>query len=737
MKAPFRRIANFSSRPLGAKIVLSSWIILALILTFILPSAGDYAVNSDEGSIKADRPSEIATQLKEEAFPTDDGLPALLVVHEADKISDENKDKITQLSEWFASDEKPEYISSALPYHQFPEQVQQKMYSEDETTLLFNITLKDGVDSDQINETLQEIQSEVDTLNFENVQFEITGPAGIAADTIGLFKDADFVLMLATVVLIFLLLIIIYRSPVLAITPLLIAGIVYAVVDRLLGLSGKLDLFTIDSSATSIMLVLLFAVITDYSLFVFSRYREELEVNESKYKSMQEAIYHVSEPIFFSGGTIFLAMLTLFTTVFKPYNHFAAVFAVAVVVILIAGLTLIPSIFTLMGRKAFWPFVPKVKKEKTIKKGLWAKVGKLVNKHPAVIATSLLIVLGIGIFSSTQIKFSFDLMNSFPDDISSKEGFEILKDHYPEGELAPVTILLDADKKIDEATLEHIQDLQADLKDNKNIHEVNSVLSDDMVSGEADLPREFLSDDEKTVQFDFTLNMNPYDTSALDTVKDLKDSSEKLLSDNQLSTKDFSLHYSGQTAEQLDIREMNQRDMIFLFTIVTVLLTLVIGFQTRSVILPILMMTTIVLSYFAILGFSWLIFTQWMGFDAISYRLPLYTFVFMVALGIDYNIMLVSRIRELAKHMPWREAVGEGIHLTGGVISSAGIILAATFGVLMTQPLQELFLFGFTMAIGVIADTFFIRGLLLPSLLTFLYRKKDSNKKKKSEIHAS
>src|SRR5699024_9754518 len=115
------------------------------------------------------------------------------------------------------------------------------------------------------------------------------------------------------------------------------------------------------------------------------------------------------------------------------YNHFAAVFAIAVLVILLAGLTLIPSIFTLMGRKAFWPFIPKVKKEKTIKKGLWAKVGKLVNKHPAFIAVSLLIVLGIGIFSSTQIKFSFDLMNSFPDDISSKEGFEILRDHYPEG----------------------------------------------------------------------------------------------------------------------------------------------------------------------------------------------------------------------------------------------------------------------------------------------------------------
>jgi len=246
----------------------------------------------------------------------------------------------------------------------------------------------------------------------------------------------------------------------LAITPLIIAGIVYGVVDRLIGLAGQNDWFTIDSSAVSIMLVLLFAVLTDYSLFVFSRYREELRKQESKYESMKEAIYHVSEPIFFSGGTVFLAMLTLFTTVFEPYNHFAPVFSIAVVVILLAGLTLIPSIFALMGRKAFWPFIPKYDPKHKVKKGIWSKISKRVLKHPALLAGILLVVLFAGVINATQMKFSFNLMNSFPEDISSREGFELLADHYPAGQLAPVTVILQRNEKIDvnESFLQNVQE---------------------------------------------------------------------------------------------------------------------------------------------------------------------------------------------------------------------------------------------------------------------------------------
>lgn len=729
MLNPFRSLARFSSSSKGAKIVLAAWLIAVVAFSLLAPSAKEYEVSSSEGSVKGNTASEIAAEALKNEFPTDDGMPALLVFYQEGKITEQERGKITELSEWFASDDKPNYVASALPFHFFPENVQDQMFSEDGTTLIFNLAMEEGISSDQANSTLNEIRDKVKALGLKDLQFEITGPAGISADTIALFKNADFVLMLATVGLIFLILIVIYRSPLLAITPLVIAGIVYGVVDRLLGLAGKNDWFPIDGSAVSIMLVLLFAVLTDYSLFVFSRYREELRKRESKYESMDEAIYHVSEPIFFSGGTVFLAMLALFTTVFKPYNHFAPVFSLAVVVILIAGLTLIPSIFALMGRKAFWPFIPKVEDHHKNKKGFWFKVSQFVVKKPALIAAVLLVVLLAGAFNLTTMKFSFNLMKSFPEDISSRQGFEILADHYPAGQLAPVTVLLQSDEKIDlnEDFLQNVNKLNEKIASQKGISSVSPKLTEGMISGEKEFPRNFWAEEERAVKLQVILDDNPYDTSALNTVEYLRDHAKSFLKESGLSTSEFQLHYAGQTAEQVDVQQMNKRDMIILFSLVTVLLTVVLGFQTQSILMPILMMSTLLVSYCATLGFGWLIFKHLMGYEAISYRLPVYTFVFMVALGIDYNIMLVSRIRENAVKLPWYKAVGEGVAITGGVISSAGIILAATFAVLMTQPLQELFLFGFTMAMGILLDTFLIRGMLLPSLL-LLTHKKEENK---------
>ncbi|WP_042473271.1 MMPL family transporter [Bacillus ndiopicus] len=719
MFKPFRSLSKFSSSSKGAKIVLIAWILAVVVFSIFAPSSKEFSKNSMEGSIKENTASEIAKQVLDKEFPTDDGLTALLVFHREEKITKQDKEKITELSQWFASDSKPQHLASALPYHSFPEKVQDKMFSEDGTTLIFNAALKEGIDSNEANETLEAIRNKVKEVGLNDIQFEITGPAGISADTISLFKNADIVLMLATIVLIFIILIIIYRSPLLAITPLIISGIVYGVVDRILGLAGKYEWFSVDSSAVSIMLVLLFAVLTDYSLFVFSRYREELRMHESKYKSMSEAIHHVSEPIFFSGGTVFLAMLTLFTTVFKPYNHFGPVFSLAVVVILLAGLTLIPSIFAIMGRKAFWPFIPKLEPEHKVKKGIWSKISNIVLKRPALFATILLVTLFAGVFNATEMKFSFNLMNSFPEDISSRQGFELLADRYPAGQLAPVTVVLKSSENIEvnEEFLQRVNKFKEELSAQNGISQVNPALTEKIIQGKADLPRNFLSENGKAVKLQIILTKNPYDISSLNTVEMLRDKTDSFLKESQLSKDEFKVHYVGQTAEQVDVKQMNKRDMIILFSLVTVLLTFVIGFQTKSVLLPILMMSTILLSYFATLGFGWLIFKYLLGYEAVSYRLPVYTFVFMVALGIDYNIMLISRIKEKAKELPWKEAVMEGVALTGGVISSAGIILAATFAVLMTQPLQELFLFGFTMAMGILLDTFLIRGILFPSLL--------------------
>ncbi|MBS4224097.1 MMPL family transporter [Lederbergia citrea] len=714
MLRPFRKLVGFSSSPKGAKIILVAWMLGVVLLSALAPSAKEYAGNSKEGSVNGDTPSEIAAQVLKEQFPANEGLPALLVFHRDGKITARDREKIKELSEWLASKQKPEHITSALPFHQFPSSVQDQMFSKDGTTLLFNLSLEAELESGLANDTMEKIRDKVKMLGMDGMQFEITGPAGISADTITLFKNADLVLMLATIGLIFIILIFIYRSPLLAITPLIIAGIVYGIVDRILGLAGKNDWFAVDSSAVSIMLVLLFAVLTDYSLFVFSRYREELSKRDSKYGAMGEAMFHVSEPIVFSGGTVLLAMVTLFFTIFEPYNHFAPVFSVAVVVILLAGITLIPSVFALMGRKAFWPFVPKVEKIGAGKAGIWGKISKQVMKRPGLLGGILLNVLLIGAFNFSSMNYSFNLLNSFPEDMPSRQGFELLEDHYEAGQLAPVTVILQSDKKIDanEAFLRKINELRKRLEDQSGVSSVTPAIMD-----KTELPRNFLSKKGEAVRLQLVLDDNPYELEALDTVQKLRDSSEQMLVDSGFSSSEFHLHYAGQTAGQLDVKQMNQRDMLILFSLVTVLLTIMLSFQTKSVLMPVLMMGSILLSYFATLGFGWWIFHHLMGYDAISYRLPVYTFVFMVALGIDYNIMLVSRIREEAKKLPWKEAVGKGVAVTGGVISSAGLILAATFAVLMTQPLQELFLFGFTMAMGILLDTFLIRGILFPSIL--------------------
>jgi len=721
----FHKLAEWTSHPKGAKIILAAWLVVIILLSVIAPGSKQYARNSQEGSIHENTPSAIATELMNEYYPSKNGLTALLVFHRPTGITADDEQKIIQLSEWLASDDKPEFVASSLPYHKLPIEAKKSILSEDQTSLLINIAMQKDISSDQNYQTLNQIKEQFNKLNANGLQFEITGPSGITADTINLFKNADFVLMFATVGLILVMLIVIYRSPLLAIMPLLVAGVVYQVVDRLLGLGAKNEWFIVDNSATSIMMVMLFAVLTDYCLFIVSRYREELRKIGSKNTAMRMTMTHLGEPIAFSGGTVLIAMLTLLTAIFKPYNHFAPVFSVAIVVILLAGLTLIPSIFTLLGRKAFWPFVPKLEAQTETPHRFWSRIGSMVTKKPIVSATIVLVLLVGSALNLFSMNYSFNLMKSFPENISSRQGFELLEQHYPKGELAPVSVILKSDKEIqlNEDFVRQLTLLTNELKKQPGIEGISPAISSDWIANPDKLPANFISDNKKAVKLRIILSDNPYDQAALNTLQSLRENASSSLAASNLNAVDYSLHYAGQTAEQLDVREMNTRDTILLFTLITVFITIMLLFQTRSLKLALLMILTILLSYAATLGLGWMIYHLMLGYDSISYRLPLYTFVFMIALGVDYNIMLVSRINEEARSYEWKDAIKRGVTHTGGVISSAGLILAATFCVLITQPLQELFLFGLTMAMGIMIDTFLVRGVLLPSIMTLMFKK--------------
>ncbi|OAS19884.1 MMPL family transporter [Paenibacillus oryzisoli] len=718
MKHSLSRLAQFVSSAKGAKIVLISWLAAILLLSALAPSSKEVALSGGEGSLAGHTLSEQAKQVLQEAYPSPDGLTALLVFHAEQPITDAERDAITSISSWLASDQKPPYVTSSLPFHHMPAAQQELLFSADRTTLLLTLSLQKDLASGPVYDTLELIRHRSEQQGLGSMKLDITGPAGISSDTIMLFKKADFVLMLATLGIILIILIVIYRSPLLALLPLVIAGMVYAVVDRVIGLAGKMGWIFVEKQSLSIMMILLFAVLTDYCLFIIARYRIALRSTDSKYDAMSKAFSNVAEPIFFSGGTVLIAMLTLFAAVFKPYHNFAPVFSIAMLVILLGGLTLIPAMFALIGRKAFWPFIPRedaalVQEEPC---GFWAWISTRVTAKPRITALVLILVLVAPALSTLSMRYSFNLMKSFPSDISSRQGFDTLEAQFPPGQLAPVTVLMDSKKEIvwDEAFIGKMNTLTGLIRGHEGIGSFTPGANPaELTAGNANLPKH-------TMKFQLILEMNPYDQEALAVISGLRKDSAAVLEQSGFEPGQLTLHYAGQTAEQLDVRTMNKRDTLVIFSLITLLITVMLIWQARSIRLALTMMVTMLLSYAATMGIVWSVFHFGFGQEAFSYRLPVYTFIFLISLGVDYNIILVSRVQEEARRHPWRLAVQRGAALTGGVISSAGIVLAATFCVLMTQPLQELMLFGFAMAAGILIDTFLVRGMLLPALMTHM-----------------
>ncbi|WP_124727289.1 MMPL family transporter [Staphylospora marina] len=706
----------------GAWGTLIFWLVLMVILSGVAPAAKNHAVNVNGADLPEEARSVVAREELQRHFSDNDGLPALLVFHKKDGIGSADLANITKVSEYLASSESPETVKEFPPLHLMPEPARQAFLSEDKTTLVLPVMLKDGLEMQAINDTVTQIQEKGSGLVGSSVELNITGPAGIASDTIALFSNADLVLLFSTIGLILILLIVIYRSPLLAIIPLLVAGIVHQVTDRLLGLMGKNGVFEIESQSLSIMSILLFAALTDYSLLVFARFREELKKHEDKFVAMKEAMKQVWEPVFFSAGTVLAAMLVLFIADYKPYENFAPVFSLAMGVILIAGLTLVPALFALFGRKAFWPFIPKAGDPETRTGSIWSRIGHLVVKKPGVISVLMVGVLAVGALGMTQIQYNFNLIKSFPEDLGSRKGYERLETHFSKGELAPATVLVTGTESI---TPEKLSALKKELERQPGVKQVTTVLEPGPGAGHAsaaDRGNQIISKDGKAARLQFIFEENPYDQRSLDHMDEMRNRSEDILKNSGLSPEKHRLMFAGETAKQADVRAMNREDTQKVIIWVTVLITVLLILQTRSLVAALLMISTILLSYAAAMGLSTWLFDTFFGWTDMSYRIPLYTYVFLVALGVDYNIMVVSRIREEASRHEMKEAIRRGVSLTGGVISSAGLILAATFAVLMTQPILELFMFGFTVALGILLDTFLVRSLLVPSLFTLLGR---------------
>ncbi|WP_053220281.1 MMPL family transporter [Virgibacillus senegalensis] len=698
------------------------WIVLVAIVSLVWPQVNQEEAGSDN-LLPESAMSQEAARIVDEQFPDDSGVPLLLVWYRDSGLSDEDFSSVQSL--FGDLGEKPlAYQKMIPPFGEMPAQILKGAASGDETALTTPIFFSEKATTDDLEKAMVGLEERINGLTDEEVfgkdidseglHVRFTGPVGIQTDATALFGQADVTLLIATVLLVLVLLIVLYRSPILAVVPLIGVGFAYGLISPLLGFFASQGWIVVDAQAISIMTVLLFGAGTDYCLFLVSRYRDELKLEPNKYKALQLAISNSGGAIMMSALTTAIGLLTLSLGQYASYDRFAVPFSLAIVIMCIAVLTLLPAILALFGRIAFFPFIPrteKMAKELTEKKGrpvrepktrsrFSSAAGRLVTGKPWPIIMLCLLFLGGLAAIVPRIDYTYGLLDSFPDDMPSREGFAVIAEHYPAGEIAPVEVIIETDG---EAAVDTIQ---TELAEMENV----AAVSDSRLG----------KNNEDIVQYSLTLSIDPYSSEAVGMIPAIRDRTVGVLEESGIDTADQRVWLGGETANLYDTEKISTRDQNIIIPVILVIIAILLLGYLRSVVAMAYLLLTVVLSFFSALGLGWLFIHYGMGEPAMQGLIPLYAFVFLVALGGDYNIFMISSIWRNRKQMPLKQAIAEGVGETSSVITSAGLILAGTFSVLAVMPIQVLVQFGVVTAIGVLLDTFIVRPLLVPAITTVL-----------------
>ncbi|MGE5636267.1 MAG: MMPL family transporter [Nocardioidaceae bacterium] len=516
------------------------------------------------------------------------------------------------------------------------------------------------------------------------LQVKVAGPAGISADAIKVFEGINGTLLGVAFTLVVVLLILIYRSPIFWLLPIF-AVVVAELVARGAGWALTEVGVTVNGQSSAILSILVIGAGTDYALLLVARYREELRRHEDKHEAMSLALRRASPAIFASGLTVCAALLSLTLAKVNGTSGLGPVGAMGIAVAVAVMLGFLPALLVVFGRFMFWPFIPRFGREGSDEThGAWRRIGERVAAHPARVgigSTVLLIVMALGLFN-----FSTGLTqgNSFRDEVESIEGQELIARAFPSGQSAATEIV---------------------LRDRDRIAEVAAAA--ERVPGVAVVSRRPSAEGPEGVQLAALLEQDPYSTAAYDVIPPLREAVRRA---------DPNALVGGPTAIEVDLREASADDTRLLIPIALLIVFLILAALLRALLAPVLLVATVILSFLAALGVGALVFDVVFGFPGSDPSLPLFAFIFLVALGVDYNIFLMARVREEALKHGTREGMLRGLAVTGGVITSAGIVLAGTFAVLAVLPLVFLTEIGFVIAFGVLLDTFLVRTLLVPAL---------------------
>jgi putative drug exporter of the RND superfamily len=510
----------------------------------------------------------------------------------------------------------------------------------------------------------------------------VTGPVGVERDLGTAVAGVDLLLVLVTGVVILIILIVVYRSPILPLLVLAIASTALGVAMGVIYLLARAGLLSMGSEVQGIFSVLVLGAGTDYALLLVARYREELHRNADPYTAMRIAWRNSLGAILASAATVAAALLCLLFSDLGLNRNLGPVGAVGIGCALITMLTLLPAVLVLLGRAAFWPRRPAVDRE--VSGGLWTKVAGLVGRRPRWVWVGTALVLGVmalGVLrlDANGLPTSEQIIGATPD---SARGQRVLSANFPAGEGNPAIVITNADR----ADAVQAAALRVDGVS-------NAAQASPPVAGKAMLA--------------VTINHAPDSREAEEAVRQLRDAVH--------AVDGAEAKVGGYTAVEVDFdaAAKSDRNVLPLLAIVVLLMLVLL---LRSLIAPLLLMATVLLSYFAAIGVSAIVFQDIFGFPGADSTYPVHAFVFLVALGVDYNIFLMTRVREETERSSTRLGTLRALTVTGGVITSAGVVLAATFSALALIPLVLLVELAFTVAFGVLLDTIVVRSLLVPAL---------------------
>jgi RND superfamily putative drug exporter len=675
-----RQIAGKLTGRVTKWVVLAFWIIIVAAAGSVAGKLGDVQDNQASSWLPASAESTKALD-KLAPFQNQNEIPTVLVYEKKSGITQADRAEIArQLNE--IQGMKGAVPAKAPDGSQLPSgQALPIQVSKDGQVAQGMVTFNFGKNG--WNE-LPDVKDDIEKVaHLDGAKVYVAGPGGQAADSAAVFEGIDGKLLYSTIAVVVIILLLTYRSPVLWLLPVMSAGVALTCAQAVIYLLAKYADLTVNGQSAGILTVLVFGAGTDYALLLVARYREELHRHEDRHEAMAFALHRATPAIIASALTVVLGMMCLIFADMNSTAGLGPVAAIGIGVGLLVMITLLPAFLVIFGRWIFWPRRPKFDTLEPTATGFWARVGAQIAPRKRLVWIGTAVVLGVCSLGILQINaHGLSTQDAYTKDFDSVLGQQVLIDHGLADTSTPVQVVANADQA------------QAVAQAMEGVKGIENPSPPIVKNGVALIQANVTSD--------------PTSEAAFDTVDRVRDAVHQVAGADAL--------VGGGSAINTDIENASLHDDRVIIPLVLVVVMLVLMVLLRALLSPLILVATVVLSFGASLGLSALIFRHVFGFAGADASLPLFVFVFLVALGIDYNIFLMTRVREETPQHGTRRASLIALGATGGVITSAGLVLAATFSVLATLPLVAFAEIGFAVALGVLLDTMIVRSVLVTAI---------------------